>query len=78
MQMTGPGVFMPAWVEVSVSDDGKAFKTLQRIDNDIPVSNPALLFKDFKFDLHGQTARYIRVLAKNTDGFLFTDEVVIY
>ena len=78
MQMTGPGVFMPAYVEVSVSDNGKDFKTLQKIDNDVPVTLSALLIKDFKFDLHGQTARYIRVLAKNTQGFLFTDEVVIY
>ncbi|MDR3716862.1 MAG: chitobiase/beta-hexosaminidase C-terminal domain-containing protein [Puia sp.] len=78
MQMTGPGVFMPAYVAISVSGDGKDFKPLQKIDNDVPVTLSALLFKDFKFHLQGQTARYVRVLAKNTQGFLFTDEVVIY
>ncbi|MBS1669300.1 MAG: family 20 glycosylhydrolase [Bacteroidetes bacterium] len=78
MQITGPGVFMPEFVEVSVSDNGKDFKPFKRIDNDVPTTRSELLFKDFKFDLNGITNRYIRVLAKNAQGFLFTDEVVIY
>lgn len=79
MQLTGPGVYMPAHVEVLTSDDGKNFKPVKQVNNDVPTSNATLTFKDFRFDLSGQTARYIRVRAKNDQhGFMFADEVIIY
>ena len=78
MQITGPGVFMPAYVEVAISENGKDFAPFKRMDNDVPVSKSELSFKDFTFDFKGINARYVRVFAKNTQGFLFTDEVVIY
>jgi hexosaminidase len=79
MQLTGPGVYMPAFVEVLLSEDGKNFRPLQQVPNDIPVSRATLVFKDFTFDLNGQKARYIRVHAKNEQrGFMFADEVIIY
>jgi hexosaminidase len=79
MQLTGPGVFMPAFVEVAVSDDGKIFKTVQRIENDIPLNNAVLTFKDFGFNLKTYKARYIKILAKNNQrGFLFADEIIVY
>ena len=79
MQLTGPGVYMPAIVEVLLSDDGKNFRPAKKVDNDIPVSRATLTFKDFKFDLSGQKARYIRVRAKNEQhGFMFADEIIIY
>ncbi|WP_143306745.1 glycoside hydrolase family 20 protein [Chitinophaga vietnamensis] len=79
MQLTGPGVYMPAFVEVLVSDDGTHFKKVQQVDNDIPVTDAALSFKDFKFRLSGYKARYIRVHAKNAQkGFLFADEIIVY
>jgi hexosaminidase len=79
MQLTGPGVYMPGSVEVSVSDDGKTFRPVQKIENDVPVSQARLTFKEFRFDLKQEKARYVKVYAPNTQrGFLFTDEVIVY
>ena len=79
MQQTGPGVFMPDFVEVSLSDDGKEFRKVKTINNDIPLTQSTLTLKDFKFSLSGEKGRYIRVFAKNGQhGFLFADEVIIY
>jgi hexosaminidase len=79
MQLTGPGVYMPSFVAISVSDDGKNFRPLKQVNNDVPVSTSTLVFKDFKFELSGEKARYIRVQAKNEQhGFMFADEIIIY
>ncbi|SKA46247.1 hexosaminidase [Chitinophaga eiseniae] len=79
MQLTGPGVYIPASVEIQLSDDGQVFRTVQTISNDVPVTLSTLAFKDFKFDLHQQKARYVRIIAKNGQrGFMFTDEIIIY
>ena len=79
MQQTGPGVFMPDFVEVSLSDNGKDFRKVKTITNDIPLTQSSLTLKDFKFLLSDEKARYIRVFAKNGQhGFLFADEVIIY
>ena len=79
MQQTEPGVFMPDFVEVSLSDDGKEFHKVKTINNDIPVTDSSLILKNFQFSLAGEKGRYIRVFAKNGQhGFLFADEVIIY
>ncbi|MBS0029763.1 glycoside hydrolase family 20 protein [Chitinophaga sp. 22321] len=79
MQLTGPGVYIPAFVELLTSEDGKNFNQLKQLNNDVPVSLSTLVLKDFKFDLVGQKARFIRVHAKNEQhGFLFADEIIVY
>lgn len=79
MQLTGPGVYMPGYVEVLISEDGKNYSPVKKISNDIPVTVSTLTFKDFSFDLDGQKARYIRVRATNEQhGFMFADEIIIY
>lgn len=79
MQLTGPGVYMPASVEVLISEDGKKYSPVKKIDNDIPLTTTTLTFKDFKFDLTGLKARYIRVHAVDTQhGFMFADEIIVY
>ncbi|SFT90268.1 hexosaminidase [Algoriphagus locisalis] len=79
MQAAGPGVFMPDYLEVSISDDGENFETALKIDHDIPVTEKEKVVKDFKGSLEGKQARYIRVLAPNVQrGFIFVDELVIY
>ena len=79
MQLTGPGVYIPAFVEVLVSDDGKNFRQIKQLENDVPTTTAALTFKDFKFDLGNQNARYIRVHANNKQhGFMFADEIIVY
>lgn len=78
MQVAGPGVFMPGYLEVSLSNDGESFETVLRIDNDIPVTEKEKVLKDFQGSLEGRQARYIKVVAPNVQkGFIFVDELVI-
>jgi hexosaminidase len=77
MQVTGPGVYMPHFVEVSLSKDGSQFTTLEKVLNDVPATDPKLLFKTFEVSLKGQSARYVRFVAKLQRGFLFADEIII-
>ena len=77
MQICGPGVFMPAQIVVSVSDDGDTYTELTRIDNEV-VRDDAVTFKTFGWEGEA-SARYVRYQAarSNFGGFLFVDEVVI-
>jgi len=77
MQVTGPGVYMPHYVEVSLSQDGSQFITLEKAMNDVPSTDPKLIFKTFEVSLKGQSARYVRFVAKLQRGFLFADEIII-
>jgi hexosaminidase len=78
MQITGPGVYMPDYVEVSISSDGKSFTPIGKKTNDIPTTDPTLIFKTFKVDMGKMMGRYIRFHAKNHTGFLFVDEIIVY
>ncbi|MBR5541183.1 MAG: family 20 glycosylhydrolase [Bacteroides sp.] len=78
MQICGPGVFMPKEVIVSVSNDGKEFTELAKIEHQV-VKDDEVTFKTFGWT--GETtARYVRYQAShdnNFGGFLFVDEIVI-
>lgn len=78
MQLTGPGVYMPPYLEVSLSEDGKEYTPLPKAENDVPATQASLTFKDFFVNLKGKKARYIRVFAPNQKGFLFADEIIVY
>lgn len=78
MQITGPGVYMPGYVQVSCSNDGKSFSTPVTINNSVPDSISTLVIKPFEVMLN-QQAKFIRVVAKNSKhGFLFADEVMVF
>lgn len=77
MQLTGPGVYMPDYVRVSISDDGKEFREVGLVRNDVPVDVSTLVLKDFTVRFSGK-GRYVRVFAKKHAGFQFVDEVVVY
>ena len=77
MQLTGPGVYMPQYVRVSVSEDGKNFTEVGQVKNDIPADKPDLFFKDFIVEFSAR-ARYVRIFARKQAGFMFTDEIVVY
>ena len=79
MQQIGPGVFLPAYVEILGSEDGSNFVPLKKLEHDVSPENPELLFKSFACALEKTKARYIRIVAPNVrGGFMFTDEIVIY
>lgn len=81
MQIIGPGVWMPAKVEIQVSDDGISFKPLETILNTISKEKEELVFKDFGWNGTTNT-RFVRYIAHpismgRTGVFIFTDEIVI-
>lgn len=80
MQLRGPYVWVPREVEIYGSDDGRDFRLLTTVRNDISTENPVLLFKTFAYT--GSTsARYIRCVARKNDirgGWLFLDEIVVF
>jgi hexosaminidase len=78
MQITGPGVYMPDYVEVSISTDGNNFVSVGKAVNDVPTADARLLFKNFSVSIGKLTGRYIRFFAKNHSGFLFADEIIVY
>lgn len=77
MQLTGPGVYMPHYVAVSVSADGEQYQEVARISNQVSPEEKSLVIKDFtaRFNARG---RYVKFFAKRQNGFQFIDEVVVY
>ena len=77
MQLTGPGVYMPRYVVVSVSEDGVHFQEVARIENQVPSGEKSLVIRDFttRFRARG---RYVKFFAKRQNGFQFIDEIVVY
>ncbi len=78
MQNIDPGVYMPDYLDVSLSDDGKNFKKVLHLENDIPSGRKGLVLKDFSGSLKGKEARYVNVFARTPKkAFVFVDELVI-
>ena len=78
MQICGPGVFMPKQVIVSISNDGKEFTELAKVDHQV-VKDDAVTFKTFGWTGEANV-RYVRYQASHDEqfgGFLFVDEIVI-
>lgn len=77
MQLTGPGVYLPDYVTVSVSENGTDFQEVGRVQNDVSTEISTLVLKDFttRFAARG---RYVRLFAKKHAGFQFVDEIVVY
>lgn len=77
MQLIGPGVYMPEYVEVFGSNDGMNFKLILKVENDVSRKYERLIFKNFSGSLKGDKYRYVKVFAKNNGGFIFTDEIIL-
>ena len=75
MQITGPGVWLPATVVISVSDDGENFRELTTIEHQ-QKNTSGLSFKTFAWEGNDR-ARYVRYIARSMEGCLFTDEIII-
>ncbi len=79
LQLKGPYVWLPKQVTISASTDGKEYKPLATVDNDISPDIETLQFKTFGWKGNTQ-ARYVRYQAQSNGiagGWLFTDEIVI-
>jgi len=80
MQIPGPGVYFPGEFKVLVSDNGKSYRELGTVKNQVSTADPALKFQKFEIKLEKPImARYIQIKATNhMKGYLFADEIVIY
>ena len=82
-------IFMPEWVEFSISDDGVNFEKAGRVANTLSVYHTGSLIKDFELETKRKTARFVKVVAKNRavcppghlgsgePAWIFVDEIVI-
>lgn len=70
----GPGIFLPKSVEVWLSADGKDFRQVATIPNEI--QEPSQSYVLFGTPVTGR-ARYVRFVAHPTRGFQFLDEIVV-
>lgn len=81
-------IWMPRYVEYSVSEDGKNFTVVGRVENTVDEQDYEIQTEDFVLKLKSPVeARYIKVFAKNFgtipewhlgaggEGFIFIDEV---
>lgn len=72
--------YQPGEVTVLLSDNGKNFREVGSLTNDLPPEEKFRKVKTYTFDFDTtQTARYVRVVATNIqNALLLTDEVVVY
>jgi hexosaminidase len=77
MQIIGPGVYMPKYIEVQTSVDGINYTNQGRDNNTVSPTESSLLFKDFKVQMKPTAARYIKFISKLQSGFQFIDEIIV-
>jgi len=82
-------IWMPVEITFYISNDGKNFKKLKTIKNDVPSDEYGVKLKDYTLDNLNIKARYIKVVATNFGtipewhlghggkAFIFVDEIVI-
>ena len=83
MESQGPGIYFPTEVEVWLSNDGKTFSSVGKVERPFKV-NPSIELKDFIITFKEQNATHVKVVAKNLKKspkgggvFLFVDEIII-
>ena len=82
---TGAGIYFPASIEVSVSNDGDSFSTVKSWERDVPAVVPEKednISRKFSLSFDAIECRYIRLKAKcvelpNKGVFIFADEIII-
>jgi hypothetical protein len=89
LQDQGSWIFMPEWVEFSVSPDGEEWQALGREKNITDPKREGGIIRDFAVKTDDLPVRYIRVYARNralcpewhrgagNPAWLFIDEVVV-
>jgi hypothetical protein len=82
-------IFMPEWVEFSISADGTNYKKLGRQENRIDPKSDGGITHDFAVMTSGMNVRYVRLKAKNRGicpewhpgagkpAWLFIDEIIV-
>ena len=78
MQICGPGVFLPAKVIISASDNGTDYTVLQEIPHEV-VNDDAVSFRRFGWEgeVKARYVRYQTVADARYGGVHFVDEIVV-
>lgn len=89
LQDIGVWIFLPISVEYRVSTDGKNFRSMAKLKNEIPSTKRGAFVQAFSGCGDDVTARYVRVRAKNIrtcpswhrgaggEAWIFVDEIVV-
>ena len=78
MQSEGAEVFLPAELQIEISDDNQHFTTIHREENSVTKTGQ-VQFRRYRWNGKAQ-ARYVKVSARSSTelgGWIFTDEIVI-
>ncbi|WP_242131411.1 beta-N-acetylhexosaminidase [Aestuariivivens marinum] len=83
MENQGPAIYFPTHLEVLLSNDGKKFNSVGKINRPFN-SNAEIVLKDFTIAFEKRTSRYVKVIAKSLKktpngggAWLFVDEITI-
>ncbi|HUT26011.1 MAG TPA: chitobiase/beta-hexosaminidase C-terminal domain-containing protein [Sumerlaeia bacterium] len=89
LQNVAPWIFLPTEVEFAVSTNRNRFDSVKRLPNKVPNTKSGAFIEDFVAEFGGQSARYVRVRAKNIGvcppghghagekAWLFVDEILV-
>lgn len=79
MSNKGPQVYLPLYVEIFTSNDGKDFTLLKKIDFDPVMEAKKATVAPYSWtgDAQGRYVRYVAHVNPETRGWLFADELVI-
>ncbi len=87
LQDVGPWILFPPEVEFWVSSNGKDFKQVSIVKNDVPRNKWGAIKKDFVFEINKLNARYIKIIVRKpgnlpewhpgagSPSFFFIDEI---
>ena len=89
LQNVNSWIFFPVSVDFAVSDDGRDYRTVATVINDIPLQTAGAVLKEFSASVPDLNARYIRLVAKNVGlcpdwhqgkggkAWIFADEIIV-
>ena len=92
LQSTAVGIYLPAKVEVALSQDGKDFAAVAEAKGDVPPEETGPLVRSVRVEIgpaKPQSARFVRVKARNVrtipaghpaageKAWLFADEILV-
>ena len=89
LQSRAAWIFMPQFIEVSLSSDGESWHLVSHVDNEVSVGDEQIAIHRLSADFPSTRTRYVKVLAKNRGvcpedhpgagdlAWIFCDEVLV-
>lgn len=79
MQLTGPYLWQPEEVVISLSEDGENYTEMARMNTDVPRDASELIFRTYAWEgaSRGRYVRYNAIANDIPNGCLFVDEIVV-